>query len=212
MKEGIKTIIFDIGGVLWLGKQRIHKNQLHASGVHELAIKKLKTSVDQYFDSIDGVYAKSMEGKISKKKLLKTMSKNLKYPEKKLEKLYFKLYLKVFKKNKQLFKQAKKLRKLGYTVGILSDQWQLSKPAHAAKKDMRYFDPVIISCDAKLRKPSDKSFKQILKKAKSRPSETLFIDNQEWNTLAASKLGIKTIQFKNNKQLFKHPLWKKLFN
>ncbi len=58
-KRGIKALIFDIGGVLQLGS--FSKN----SKVHQFMIKKLGVSIDMYLDSIDTIYAESMEGKIS---------------------------------------------------------------------------------------------------------------------------------------------------
>ena len=78
--EGIKAVIFDIGGVLQLGNKRPTPNRVHVSGVHEVIAKKLKISLDQYFDAIDTVYANSIEGKISKKQLLGILSSNLNYP------------------------------------------------------------------------------------------------------------------------------------
>lgn len=200
-RDEIKAVIFDIGGVLQLGeKQRKFSNQSHASGVHERAARKLKIDLDQYFDSIDSFYARSIEGKISKKELLKNLSFNLKTSEKKLEKLYFNLYKKKFKINKQLFKQATILKKQGYKVAILSDQWHLSKEAHYPKTFQKLFYPSIISCDVGIRKPHMGIYKLILKNLKLKPSETVFIDNQIWNIKPAEKLGMKTILFKNNEQ------------
>ena len=211
-KEEIKAIIFDIGGVLQIKEnQRKNQRQLHSSGIHEKAAKKLKIELDQYFDSIDTAYAKSLEGKISEKKLLEKLSFNLNFPKAKLRKLYFNLYKKEFFLNKQLFKQAFNLKKLGYKIAILSDQWHLSKKAHLPKKYFRFFDEVVVSCDVGMRKPNPKIYKLVLKKLKLKHSQTIFIDNQTWNLNPAKKIGMKTILFKNNKQLFKHSLWTRLF-
>lgn len=207
MKEGkfnkfnIKAIIFDIGGVLFLGgKPRLSQSQKHISGVHETIAKKLKINLDQYFDSIDTAYSKSMEGAISKQLLLKTISLNLNYPPEKLEKLFVSTYKKKFKKNKELFSIAKKLKKQKYKIAILSDQWHLSKEALVAKKDFDFFDKMVISCDVGIRKPNEQIYKLILKKLGLKPQEVLFIDNQSWNLIPANKLGMETILFVNNKK------------
>jgi len=201
--SSIKSIIFDIGGVLELGEAPIKiKNCYHPKGVHEYVASKLKISLDQYFDSIDTVYSESMENKISKQLLLKVMAQNLKTTQKNLQKLYFKAYRKKFKTNKQLYRFAFNLRKKGYKIGILSDQWHLSKPVHAPKKLMKKFNAVIISCEVGLRKPDPKIYKLVLKKLKTKPSEAIFIDNQKWNIKPAEKIGFKTILYKNNKQVF----------
>jgi len=211
MKRGIKAIIFDIGGVLSLGKYMVHPKHKHRTGVHEYIIKKLKISVDQYFDSIDTYYAKSITGEISEKQAISKIAKNLKITPKKLLKLYTKAYKKNFKINKPLYKLAFKLKKKGYKIAILSDQWHLSKKSHKLidQKLINKFDVVILSPDVKMRKPNPKIYKLILKKLKVKPKEALFIDNQPWNIKPAKKLGMQTILFKNNKQCFEE-LKKKL--
>ena len=211
-KKQIKAVIFDVGGVLEIENKPLKTiGKINHFGVHEYIAKKLKISLDQYFDSIDTNYALSIEGKISEKKTISFLSKNLKTTSKKLIKLYKKAYKKNFKQNKQLFKQAFKLKQLGYKITILSDQWYLSYRALMSDKKYKKFSPVIVSCFVGMRKPNPKIYKLTLKKLKLKPSECIFIDNQEWNIKPAKKLGIKTILFKNNKQLFKDKIWRDLF-
>jgi epoxide hydrolase-like predicted phosphatase len=199
MKRGkIEVFIFDIGGVLELNKLNFLKK-----GVHFEAAKKFKVSLDQYFDAIDSVYVKSMDGKVSKKQVLKVISKNLNLSERKIEKVYYKLYKRYFKENKQLFKQAFKLKKQGFKIAILSDQWHLSKEALLPKKYLKKFNEVVVSCDVGIRKTDVKIYKLILKKLNTKPEKTMFVDNQKWNIDIAKKLGMKVVLFKNNKQLFK---------
>ncbi|MBU2104279.1 MAG: HAD-IA family hydrolase [Nanoarchaeota archaeon] len=213
MKSEIKAIIFDVGGVLALGKENLKPchQRLHHIGVHQYISSKLKISLDQWFDAIDTIYALAIEGKISESKLMNTMAKNTKTTTQKLRKIVIKAYKRKFKQNKQLFKQVFKLKQIGYKIAILSDQWHLSKEALMSDKRYRRFNPIVVSCDVGIRKPNPKIYKLILKKLKLKPSECVFIDNQKWNAEPARKLGIKTILFKNNKQLFKHPVWKRLF-
>ena len=206
MKRGeIKAIIFDVGGVLVLGvklKRSKYDGMLHHTKIHEYISKKLKISLDQWFDAIDTTYAKTIEGKISRAKALKIIAKNTKVSVKKLEKIVLKAYRKNFKQNKQLFKKAFELKKQGYKIAVLSDQWYLSKEALMPSKLYKRFDEVVVSCDVGVRKPNPKIYKLILKKLKLPAKQTLFIDNQEWNNNPAKKLGMKTILYKNNKQLF----------
>jgi len=202
-KTKIKAIIFDVGGVLQLGGNSSWKRgkiSVQTRGVHADIAKKLMISLDQYLDSIDTNYALAMEGKIPKKRVIKILSENLKTTPKKLERLYLKAYKKHFKFNKQLFKQALKLKKRGYKITILSDQWYLSKEALVNSKLKKNFNLIIISCDVGLRKPNPKVYRLVPKKLKISPKNCLFIDNQEWNIKPAKKLGMKTILFKNNKQ------------
>lgn len=202
MKREIKAIIFDVGGVLALGESII-MNGKQRNSVHLYIAKKLNISLDQWFDAIDTTYAKSIEGKLSEDKVLKIIAKNLKIPIKKLETIVKKSYKKNFKQNKQLFKRINNIKKKGYKLAVLSDQWYLSQEALMPKKLYKKFDAVVVSCEVKMRKPNPKMYKLVLKKLKISPKKALFIDNQEWNIKPAKKIGMNTILYKNNKQLFK---------
>ncbi len=209
MKKGIKGILVDVGGVLALGGNsiRLGKGKVISSGVHLNMAQKLKISIDQYLDSIDTTYASAITGKLSKKEIIKILSKNFGVTKKKLENFYFDSYKKNFKQNKELFKQLFELKKQGYKIAILSDQWHLSKEALMPKKIYKKFDIVLVSCDVRIRKPNPKIYQLAIKKLKLAPGEILFIDNQKWNILPAKKLGMKTILFKNNTQLFSDGRW-----
>ena len=96
MKPKIKAIIFDVGGVLQLGNPSFgHPN------VHSFVAKNLKLNLDQYFDSIEAVYAQSVEGKISEEKVLKIIARNMKTTPKRLKRIYLKAYRKYYTLNKK---------------------------------------------------------------------------------------------------------------
>ena len=126
------------------------------------------------------------------KEVIETLSKNFKIPSKKLKKLYLDSYKKNFKQNKELFKELFKLKKQGYKIAILSDQWFLSKEALMPKKLYKNFDEIIVSCDVGIRKPNMEIYQLAVKELKISPKEILFIDNQKWNISPAKKLGMKT--------------------
>ncbi|MEX2017015.1 MAG: HAD family phosphatase [Candidatus Pacearchaeota archaeon] len=192
----IKAVIFDIGGVLAL--HRTNSPNLHAS-----ISKRLYISVDQWFDAIDVTYARSVEGKISEKKVLDIFSKNIGVKKGKLKRIIIEEYRKEFIQNKKLYDFAFSLGKKGYKTAILSDQWHLSKRAVVPPKYIKKFDVVVISCDVGMRKPGMEIFRLTLKKLKLSANQTIFIDNQKWNIKPAKKLGMNTILFKNNKQFFR---------
>ena len=202
MTEKIKAIVFDVGGVLAIEK-KLSQTPKKFSGVHESIAKKLSVSLDQYFDAIETPYTRSVEGKLTKTQALKEMSGNLKTSSSKLEKYYKNEYNKKFKQNKELYRIAFNLKKQGYKIAILSDQWHVSKEALMPEKYAKKFDEVIVSCDVGMRKPYSKIFKLLIKKMKLKPSQLIFVDNQKWNTKASEKLKIKTILFVNNQQFLK---------
>jgi len=214
-REKIKAVVFDVGGVLSLGKNSIFKDGKivfqRTRGVHSNVAKNLGISLDQYFDSIDITYALALEGRISKYKVIQIISRNLKISKEKLTKLYINSYKKNFIPNKQLFKRAFELKKLGYKIAVFSDQWYLSQEALMPKKTYNKFDEVLVSCEQGMRKPNPLFYKLLLKKLKLKPSEILLIDNQIWNVNAAKVLGLKTILFKDNKSLFDNKKWGSLF-
>jgi epoxide hydrolase-like predicted phosphatase len=197
----IKAIIFDVGGVLQDYKFSMLKMRKHTHlSIHDFMARKLKISMDQWFDAIDTAYADSIEGKISKQKELKIISSNLRITPNHLEHLWIRAYQKYFKRNEGLFKIAEKLKKQEYKIIILSDQHHISKEALISERDYKLFNQIFVSCDYGIRKPSPQIYKLVLKKAKLHPSQSVFIDNQKWNITPAKQLGIKTILFKNNKQ------------
>ncbi|MEX0920877.1 MAG: HAD family phosphatase [Candidatus Pacearchaeota archaeon] len=198
-KNKINAIIFDMNGVLVQGIELKKKTPL-SKGFHTLMSKSLKVNLDKWIDSIDTSYAKSIEGKITEKKVLNTIAKNLEITPRKLEKTIIKNYKKLFKDNEELYKYAFELKKRGYKIAILSDQWHFSKKAIYDEKKIKKFDVVVTSCDVGMRKPNPKIYKLTLKKLRVKPHESIFVDNRDWNTEPAEKIGIKTVVFKNNKQ------------
>jgi epoxide hydrolase-like predicted phosphatase len=214
MKKRIKAIIFDVGGVLSLGNNsRWKKGRIcvQTEGIHADVAAKLGISIDQYLDAIDTNYSLAIEGKISNEKVLEILSKNLKTSKERLNQLYLNAYKKHFKQNKELFEKAVRLKKLGYKIGVLSDQWYVAEKALMPRKLYNKFNFVIVSCQVKVRKPNTRIYKIAIKKSNFNPSEILFIDNQIWNIKPAKKLGMKTILFKDNKSLFKNKQWSELF-
>lgn len=67
----------------------------------------------------------------------------------------------------------------------------------ANKKYFKYFDEILISGDINLIKPDKKAFKYLINKFNLDPKECILIDDQEVNTKAAQKCGIKTLLLKN---------------
>ena len=60
VKNEVKAIIFDVGGVLRLGNPSFDHPE-----VHHYVIDKLKIDLDHYLDAIDTAYTDSIVGKIS---------------------------------------------------------------------------------------------------------------------------------------------------
>mgnify|MGYP001608785914 CR=1 FL=1 len=205
----IKAIIFDVGGVLALGKDLGQIRTGRTKGVHELIAKEFGISSDQWIDSLGKDYEGIITGDISEKEFLTLLSRTFDKKPSFVKNLFLKPYKFNFRPNIPLYSFALKLKKKGYKIAILSDQHYFSKQVLMSRKLINPFDPVIISCDVGMRKPNPKIYSLTLKKLGLKPQECVFIDNQEWNLVPARKFGIQTILFKSNKQLFKQ-LFKQL--
>ncbi len=97
----------------------------------------------------------------------------------------------------------KKLRKR-YKLGLLSvhtKEW-----VEYCEKKLKYtslFDVICYSFETSVRKPDKRAFKIMLNGLKSRPEESLFIDDSPKNIKAAEELGLMSILFQSAPQLKK---------
>lgn len=187
----IKTIAFDIGNVLFISK----KTNFNIS-------KRLGIERETWHNKIRPIIIKSMKGKLTKKQTLDEISKEQgnTISKKKIERGFRKLSKKGLPPNIPLIKITKILQKKGYNVIIISNAWALDKDNLAYNRRLKHIKQKILSCNVKSYKPQSKIFKIALKKSKTKPSEMLFIDNLEKNTIVAEKLGIKTIIFGDTNQ------------
>ena len=66
---------------------------------------------------------------------------------------------------------------------------------------LHWFEGVVVSGDEKTRKPFPKIYEILLERYQVNPSEAVFIDDNFKNILAARELGIHAIHFKSPEQL-----------
>ncbi len=204
MKDGVKAIIFDVGGVLFLAKKK--KNQegkdLLSSFKETCFLLKSYINLEKSYENLRKIYLESSAGKISKKETLELFSKEIGISQKKTKKIFEDVYRKNTIENKKLYNRVLKLKKERYKIGISSIQFHLSKDILIPKKYYANFDSVEVSCDNGLRKPDPEAFKISALHLKANLSECIFVDDKQENLDAAKKLGMKTILFENNRQFF----------
>lgn len=137
---------------------------------------------------------------ITENKFWKIISQKIGVPTPQMVKMIFHQPLESYAKlNTSIIRFVSKLQKLGYICIVLSDD---NVPQSLSlKKSGRYkqFDDVLISCDIKLSKYSDRItgtdevFTYVLKKYNLTPSEMIFIDDVAENCVVAKRLKIKTV-------------------
>lgn len=199
----INTIIFDVGGVLFLAKENGREKHLLSSFKEAcLLLKDFGVDTSDVQKTLYEVYQQSSRGAISKEETLILMSKELNLLPETLEKLVTKVYLNNTIENIELYNYVLELKKKGYKIGILSTQFHLSTNVLIPKKYYEHFDALEISCEDGLKKPDEKAFDLILKRINSKPEESVFVDDKQENLDVAEKLKMKTAIFQDNKQFF----------
>lgn len=188
----IKAIIFDVFGVLTIPE--------YTKSVIKYIPKELAISLESFHINLEPEDLLLNEGKIDEETALKNISRKLGIDKKRTKEIWTEMLRKINKENSEVVSLVKKLRK-NYQVGILSNQTPISYQVIEELNIYQFFDPIILSYRVKTRKPEIKIYKIALEKLKLKPQECLFIDNSGENLTPAEELGMKTIHFKNVKQL-----------
>jgi len=82
-------------------------------------------------------------------------------------------------------------------TGLLSNAWlgtRANITKHWGSLDP-YFDVVIFSAEAGMRKPTPEFFRWLLEKLGANPEEAIFVDDYSENIKAARALGLRTVKF-----------------
>ncbi len=184
----INTIIFDLSDVLIKGLEGteflLHKYQKNISIKH-FFVKPLadffiaKISEDEYFAALIQKYNWTIPIPILKKAVRDN-----------------------FVEIEGTREIINRLKKRGYKLGLLSihtKEWV--EYCQEKYKYHHLFDALSYSYEDFVVKPDYDSFYKILKKLDSPASESIFIDDNIKNIVAAKELGFKTIHFINPNQL-----------
>lgn len=89
-----------------------------------------------------------------------------------------------------------------YRTVLLSNAWiDMRKNVAQRFGTLDAFEMLVFSAEVGLRKPDPKVFQHVLDLLGADPEEVVFIDDFAENIQAARKLGLRTIQFKNTRQV-----------
>lgn len=201
MKKGIKTIVFDLGGVLIdLNFQRA-LDAFAQAGLTDMAHE-----VQSF--SREGIFMDLELGNIRTEDFFKAIQKkaNDSLSLKQIADYWNLILLDIPQEKLEL---VRKLRK-HYTVHLLSNtnepHWEyicqtcFNKDGYTVND---YFEKIFLSYEMHLAKPDKAIFEQMLQEARLNPEETLFIDDSEANCRAASALGIQVHYYKIGEDLKK---------
>ncbi len=188
MKKSIKTIVFDLGGVL------IDLNfQRALDAFAQAGLKDIAHEVQSF--SREGIFMDLELGNISTQDFFEAIQKKAGYSLS-IEQIaeYWNLILLDIPQEKlELIRELKK----HYTVHLLSNtnepHWEFIRKNCFEKDGYQlsdYFEKVFLSYEMHLAKPDKAIFEQMLAEAQLVPEETLFIDDSEANCHEASKQGV----------------------
>ena len=190
----IKTIIFDLGGVVLTNdwSRDYHEFLKEFSHAFSVTIGDLHREWKAHYSFFDG---KITEEEFWNIFLKKSGAKEIDTEKAKV------IWRKHQKSLGNMFSLLKKLKKK-YRLAALTN---LSKEWTDFKRECfgldEYFDLIVSSGYVGVTKPHHKIYELILRKLENEPQECLFIDDRETNLLPARELGIKTVLFTGQEEL-----------
>lgn len=165
-------------------------------------IKSMKLDKDEFFKTYKKYVGKASRGRITGRRMIYLIAKELGVDKKKLLENWIKYKKKSVKKNVELERLYKRLKK-DYLVGSMSGVLDLHYKLFKERNIYEVFQFNIYSFKVGTNKPDIKIYKLLLKKLRLQPKEILFIDDNPICIAPAKKIGMKTILYKNNKRLKK---------
>ena len=181
----IKTIIFDIGGVVTRADFRaIYSNFAKRAGLSPEFV------IGYHKDHLDDL----LLGTITAGKFWQDMIDAGADPDLDLEAIWIDEGLKNRKVNDGLLDIIKELRKK-YSVGALTNLTAHRRIIDEKMDIYSHFDYVLLSFEEHMKKPDPAFYRLALARAGATPDEAIFVDDQEKCTSAAETIGIKSILY-----------------
>lgn len=187
----IKAILFDNNGVLTTNDQE---------NTYKVVAEFLKVSVDEVIKLFKPYVLDLDKGKLEQKDFYATILKNGNF--KKSIDEFAEIHLNAYKpkiENQELAKNLKEYYKIALLTNFGNAFWEMFPKWGLDKVFNR--EEVFVSADIGLAKPDPAYFIYVLEKLNILAEETVFIDDNEENILAAKNMGINTILFRGDKNL-----------
>jgi len=191
----IKAIIFDLGGVLVF-------NDLNKQ--LETFAKELNIDLDTLKEMEKENHEKLILGKKSVKEFCSSIRSkfSLEQDSMMLSIIWDRIYKTDAKLNLELLEKLKEIKK-DYKLGLISNLVDLTSQAHQRQRLYQNFKVTLLSCRIGVAKPDIKIYARCISSLGLKGNECLFIDDNPVNLVPAKEFSMKTILFKDNKQLFK---------
>jgi epoxide hydrolase-like predicted phosphatase len=189
----IRTIIFDLGGVLLRTDDPLPRTQL----AKRLGLQRAKLE-EIVFDN--PLSQQAERGLTSPDEVWTAIAQTLHLSQDEIP-VFRKQFFGGDRVDFNLIELIQKLRP-AYTTALLSNTWIVDLPKFL-REDLRIpdtFDFVISSAHRGMAKPDPQIFRLALDLVKAAPQEVVFVDDAIRNIHAAANLGIRTVHFQNAAQ------------
>lgn len=188
----IKAVIFDYGGIL--GQKQDSHYVEEICRLTGLQREEFETNYRLERPAYDGG---EIDGRQYWSSLLQRMG--VEPEEQLLEKLIHCDYKSWTRDRIETIDLARRLKKSGYKVAILSNMpFDIGGYIKADKEWLELFSPVLFSSEIKMSKPNEDIYLHCLEKLGVEACEALFIDDTYENIEAAERLGIRGYWFRED--------------
>lgn len=187
----IKAIIFDYGGVLSTNVTLLSFGEMYAA--------KLEVNPEKFKEIIIDNWDQARINRINSRLFWSNLSNFLKIDKKTLRRDWV-AFFKLRPKALTLVKKLKKNYKLGLLSNHIEDWLEEIIENH---KLNQIFDVIVTSYRSRLAKPDIDIFRETIKRLNVKSTECIYIDDMEKNIPPAKELGMKTILFRDLRQLKK---------
>ncbi len=189
--QNIETIIFDFGGVVLDIDPQITIKEFQKLGFKEVA----KTQSKEFIEDIIRKFERGIYTPEEFRKRLRTFLE-LDVTDQQLDDAWNALLYDIPAERIEILEQLKK----NYTMMLLSNSNEIHYDLYVRDLQLRFgyrefdelFHKAYFSFDLHLSKPDPEVFEFVIYQHDLDPSKTLFIDDNEMNIEAASKLGLRT--------------------
>jgi putative hydrolase of the HAD superfamily len=187
----IKAIIFDLGGVLFTdgtGKFAKYLEEIYGVAPADTRAFLVSEAGDKYY-----------KGTITNKDFWDSFKNTLKVDED--AKNLSLRWINSYDLNQETLDLIERLSK-ECEVYYLSDNVKDRVVVTEEKYDfLKHFKDGIFSCDVGMRKPQPKIYDLALEMTKTKPEETIFIDDKESSLAPARDMGLHTVLFTNAEEV-----------
>lgn len=189
----IKVVIFDVGGVL-----KVETDDAIRQDVQQT----LGIAQEVFNDVWNALVHRLGEGVMTEDEFWQQLYKqsHAKHPLPH-ESLLMREYIKGYQKNNEVIAIAEQSRKHGYKTAILSNTITCHANFNRQQGLYHGFDPVVLSHEIHLSKPSPEIFHYILNLLYVEPQEAVLIDDHEKNITGAHHVHMHAILFKTGSHL-----------